>query len=34
MTELERMGFVRLTGYKVSSPSSRAEREWEAVTHD
>jgi len=34
MTELERMGFVRLTGYKVSSPSCRSEREWEAVTHD
>ena len=34
MTELERMGFVRLTGYKVSSPSCRSEREWEVVIHD
>jgi hypothetical protein len=34
MSELQKIGAVCLTGDKVSSPSSRAEREWEAVTHD
>ena len=34
MSELQKIGAVCLTGDKVSSPAGRAEREWEAVTHD
>ena len=31
LSELERQGFIKLTGFKVKSKTGRFEREWAAI---